>query len=279
MVFVALALLLGLFVLLAVTATAWRGKRRCIEMRSHRGGRRLLIRAYRPRRSWDTPSLSVSLELDRELPDDIEVFDIAGVRGASLRSGLLRLDHDDLRVDPRWLARWRLDGSGLRGRWLTLAMDAPVREAGALTRRVEALADALERAAAGSWPEQAAELGLRWESGAVIGEIEGHRVCIVRVGPDTLVRVPAPRGFRAIGGRGRTGNPIQDMFVKASEALPPDATPALLAVLHGHPGSTVEGGAVRLRIPGHAVDLEPPLRAALDLASALQRALGRARAQ
>lgn len=146
-----------------------------------------------------------------------------------------------------------------------------------MSRRSGSVAPARKRVA--SWPEQAVELGLRWEYGAVIGELEGHRVCVVRIGPDTLVRVPAPRHFRAIGGRGRTGNPIQDMFVKASEALPPDATPALLAVVHGHPGSTVEGGAVRLRLPGHALELGPPVCAALELATALQRALGRARAQ
>jgi len=262
---------LALVLLMAATVASWRGKRRCLEVRSHRGERRLLIRTYRPKHRWDVASVAVSLELDRDLPDGTEVRDVAGLSCVRVERGLLRIDsgEDRLRLYPRWLARWRLEGSGLRGRWLTLAADVPVSESARLVRNLEALADALEEAAAGDWVQQARMLGLQWNGRAMCGMVEGLLVHIGRTGAYTEIRVAAPAGFSAVAGRGRTGNPVQDMFIRASRALSTASTPALLAVLHAHPESSVHAGEVRMRLLGPVQDLMPGLQAALNLAHAL----------
>lgn len=268
MVFTALAMLTLLF---GTTLVAWRDKRRCLELRSHRGGRRLVCRAYRPKHAWDCPSVAVSLELARALPDGVEVRDVAGLRRAWTEGGVLHLD-GEVRLFPRWLARWRLEGSGLRGRWLTLALDAPVSETPRLAGRVEALADALERASAGSWPDEGARLGLHWDGEGLHGEVEGRPVSVRLQDGAPLLSVGVPTDLRAVAGRGRTGSPVQDMFVQANRALAPDAVPALMAVVHGCPGSWVQPGRVCLRLRGGAPDLAEALSRALALAHALEPA-------
>ncbi len=271
---------LALALLLAATVASWRGKRRCLEVRSHRGARRLLIRTYRPKHRWDVASVAVSLELGRDLPDGTEVRDIAGLPRVRVERGLLRIEaaEDRLRLYPRWLARWRLEGSGLRGRWLTLAADVPVSESTRLVRDLEALADALEEAAAGDWLQQARVLGLQWDGSAMHGTVEGLRVRIAREGHYTDIRVVVPPGLSAVSGRGRTGNPVQDMFIRANQALSPSTTPALLAVLHAHPASSIHAGELRMRLPGPLEDLMPKLQAALNLAHALHLELSHSEA-
>ena len=269
---------LALALLFAATWAAWRGKDRCVEMRACTEGREVRVRAYRPRHRWDVPSVSVRVRLRHELPDGL-VVDVPELGRVAVERGQLQVETSELRRYPRWLARWKLQGTGLQGRWLTLAQDAGIDQTRRLSRLAARAASALEHAAAGTWPEEARRLGLTFEDRHLRGELEGLWVHIGRAGPDTLIQVSAPKDFRAIGGRGRTGNPVQDMFVKATRALPAEHTAALLAVVHGHPGSTVEGGAVRLRLSGQPRDLEPGLRAALDLAHVLRAECAALRAQ
>lgn len=143
-----------------------------------------------------------------------------------------------------------------------------------------------EELSEGGWDPAARRLGLEVrETGTLSGAIRGVPVEVRLEGAHTVVWAQAlDHGVRAIhkdhgSGGVAIGDPVLDGLValRGSRAVmrqalsDPETVGALLAVVHGHPGSEVLDDGVHLRHPGMVIDgLDELVLAAVDLAERLR---------
>ncbi|MCP4805946.1 MAG: hypothetical protein GY913_03900 [Proteobacteria bacterium] len=138
------------------------------------------------------------------------------------------------------------------------------------------------------WADASRSLGLSLEpNGRMTGEIDGLGVHVRARDDRTRVRVRIPTTVRAVHAdhvlefAQPTGNPVLDQLAKVSgplEVHDAEVVEALLAVVHGYPGSRVDGDGVRLDAAGAVEDVAPLVHAAIRLARRLQTTLSRSAA-
>ncbi len=152
------------------------------------------------------------------------------------------------------------------------------------------LASALEQARMAPWVEAARTHGLKVKpEGHLVGEIDGVEVYVREavegdvVNTQVFARLPAPltKGTEIVGGQ--AGEEIGDLILDGRVSVHGDADDirgrltdelrtALLEVLAGRPGSTVEHDRVILRIVGRAMEsLDGAIRDAANLAAELAK--------
>ena len=138
-----------------------------------------------------------------------------------------------------------------------------------------------EIAASSPWRDVAKRRRLELDrNGRIAGELNGFRVLVRANDDETNVRVRFETAARAVHkdlplASEHTGNPVLDGLVKVAGPLDPhdpQVVEALLAVIHGHPGSRVDEDGVLLEAQGPVEDVEPLLDAAVRLAEVLRGA-------
>jgi len=152
--------------------------------------------------------------------------------------------------------------------------ETPTMEA---VRRVVAAAKTIEDTADGTWLGFATQNGLQ-VTGRKDGfpVMEGNDMELYREGKRVSLNSESsfPTDFKAVRGRGRTGNKVLDSAVQVDgdfdRLREPEIVQGLIGIIHRHTGSTVADGVIRLRCERDA-DPARVFRAVLKLRLALEQ--------